>query len=151
RLVASIERVGIDHPQGADRLAALAYRLGRYDLAGRLAKRSGTPLASWVEAKLALQRGDLAGAQQHYAEASRGFATFDDDNGKLVRGEAGTVALARGEYIDALAKLFPVADVYWGDTAYIAERVLSLDELKTFVDENVPGPAKVRALDQNLP
>jgi hypothetical protein len=140
RVVASIERVGIDHPPGADRLAALAYRLGRYDLAARLAKRSGSPLASWVEAKLALQSGDLAAAEQRYAEASRGFATLDDTNGNLVRGEAGTVALARGEYVDALAKLMPVAATYWGDVAYIAERVLTLDELKTFVDANAPAP-----------
>jgi tetratricopeptide (TPR) repeat protein len=151
RVVGSIERVGIENPPGADRLAALAYRLGRYDLAARLAKRIGTPLASWVEAKLALQRGDLAGAEQRYAEASRGFATFDDDNKSHVRGEAGTVALARGEYLDAMAKLYPVASTYWGDVAFIAERVLTLDELKSFVDANVPPPHVQRVGDGSAP
>jgi cellulose synthase operon protein C len=61
-LVEAVERSGLDHPAGADRLAALAYRTGRYDLAATLAAKTASPLASWVKAKLALQRGDLAAA-----------------------------------------------------------------------------------------
>ena len=146
-LVEAVERSGLDHPAGADRLAALAYRTGRYDLAATLAAKTASPLASWVKAKLALQRGDLAAAAGFYAEASTAFPSLDaapsleDASARLLTGESGVVALARGEYIDALDKLYPVADTYWGDVAYIAERVLTVDELKRFVDAKVPQPA----------
>ena len=145
-LVEAIERSGVDHPAGADRLAALAYSLGRYDLAARLAEKTPSPLASWVKAKLALQKGDLAGAAGFYAEASSAFPTVDsassleDASAHLLAGESGVVALARGDYVDALDKLYAVASTYWGDAAYVAERVLTVDELKRFVDAKVPQP-----------
>jgi tetratricopeptide (TPR) repeat protein len=145
-LVEAVERSGLDHPAGADRLAALAYRTGRYDLAATLAAKTASPLASWVKAKLALQRGDLAAAAGFYAEASSAFPSLDaapsleDASARLLTGESGVVALARGEYIDALDKLYPVANTYWGDVAYIAERVLTVDELKRFIDAKVPQP-----------
>jgi hypothetical protein len=144
-LLGSIVKFGGQNPADADRLAALGYRAGRYDLAAQLAAKSSSPLAEWVKAKLALQKGDLAAAAAHYAAASKGFPDahesrgLDSDNANLVVGETGTVALARGEYVDALAKLYPVAATYWGDVAYIAERVLTVDELKSFVDTKVPA------------
>jgi hypothetical protein len=144
-LLGSIVKFGGRNPADADKLAALSYRTGRYDLAARLAAMSSSPLAEWVKAKIALQRGDLAAAAAHYAAASKGFPAaqgsrgLDSDNANLVVGETGTVALARGEYVDALDKLYPVAATYWGDVAYIAERVLTVDELKNFVDAKVPA------------
>lgn len=155
-LVAAIENHAGPNPAGADRLAALAYRLGRYDLAGRLAQTAHGPLAEWVKAKLALQRGDLAAAAGHYAAAARGFppaaedGALDPGNRDLVVGEGGTVALARGDYLDAFDKLFPVARTYWGDVAYLAERVLTVDELKDFVDAKVPAPSKPLAGDEGI-
>ncbi|HKX08089.1 MAG TPA: hypothetical protein VJN67_07840 [Stellaceae bacterium] len=145
-LVDAIEKNGLDHPTGADRLAALAYETGRYDLAATLANKTASPLACWVKAKLALQKGDLAGAAGFYAEAAGAFPTIDattsleNASAHLLTGESGMVALARGEYVDALDKLYPVASIYWGDVAHVAERVLTVDELKTFVDAKVPQP-----------
>jgi hypothetical protein len=49
--------------------------------------------------------------------------------------------LSRGEYRDSLQLLFPVAETYWGDVIYIAERVLTVDELKAFVDGLPPVSA----------
>ncbi len=142
-LVAAIERHGFAHVAAADRLAALCYRTGRYDLAAKLANGSPSPLAQWVLAKLAVQRGDLAAAEKYYAAAAHGFpATYDDDNVHRVVGESAVVMLARGEYTDALARLYPVAATYWGDVAYVAERVLTVDELKAFVDAKVPASNK---------
>lgn len=135
-----------DSPEGVDRLAALAYRAGRYDLAARFAEQSSGAIASWVKAKLALQKGNLAAAAGFYAEASRAFPPaaqeryLDPDNARLIIGESGVLSLARGEYVDALDKLYPVASRYWGDVAYIAERVLTADELKAFVDAKVAMP-----------
>src|SRR5439155_5427615 len=147
RLVDAIEQQGQDRPPGADRLAALAYRLGRYDLARGLADKAQSPLASWVKAKLALQKGDLAAAASFYAEASKGFPdasdapSLDPGNVRLLAGEGGVLSLAQGEYVDALGRLYPVAGTYWGDVAHIADRVVTVDELKRFVDAKVPPPS----------
>jgi hypothetical protein len=144
-LVEAIEQRGLDHLTGADRLAALAYGIGRYDLAARLAAQVPGPLASWVKAKLAFQRGELAAAAAFYAEASQAFPSsdevnpLDEGNVRLLAGEGGVLALARDEYVDALAQLYPVASTYWGDVAHLAERVLTVDELKRFVDAKVPA------------
>jgi len=141
------------HLAWPDQTAALAYQSGAYDLARILADRVHSPLASWVKAKLALQRYDLKAAAAFYAEASHGFPptqlthNLDDDNRKRLVGETGALALARGEYVQSLKYLYPVADTYWGDVAYIAERVLTSDELKNFIDANVPAPAIARSQD----
>jgi tetratricopeptide (TPR) repeat protein len=146
-LVESIEKSRLDQLVAGDRLAALAYRIGRYDLAVTLAQKTASPLASWVKAKLALRNGDLAGAAGFYAEAAGSFPATDappsleDASATLLTGESGVVALARSEYMEALDKLYPVASTYWGDVVHVAERVLTVDELKTFVDAKVPQPA----------
>ena len=57
--------------------------------------------------------------------------------------------LSQGEYRDSLQLLFPVAETYWGDVIYIAERVLTVDELKAFVDGLPPAPAPQARQDQS--
>jgi len=150
-LVETIVKSGGPRPAGADRLAALSYHVGRYDLAANLANTTATPLAEWVKAKLALQQGDLADAARHYAAAAKGFPgstnSLDPENANLVAGESGALELARGDYVDALDKLYPVASTYWGDVAYIAERVLTTDELRSFVDAKTTAPRSVSPND----
>lgn len=141
----------------ADRLAAVAYRAGRYEQAERFAMAKASPLSAWVRAKLALRNGDPAAAASAYAEAAKGFAPnehwgtlpiFSDgfvSGGEAlephcrIQAEAGTLALARGDYVQALELLFAAADNYWTDAAYVAERVVTVDELKAFVDRVVPN------------
>jgi hypothetical protein len=141
RLVAladAIEKTATFPVEGADRLAVLAYGTGRYALAERLAGKASSPLASWIKAKLALQKGDLAGAAALYGEATRSLSdapaggTLEPDNARLLIGERGTLALARGEIVDALDHLYQAH--YWADVAHIADRILTTDELKHFVD-----------------
>jgi tetratricopeptide (TPR) repeat protein len=135
-----------EHAVWADQPAAAAYAAGSYQLAQKLATQTPSPLASWVKAKLALQKDDLKAAAAFYAEASRSFPpaelkqNLDDHNQALLVGESGALALARGEYVEALKYLYPVANTYWGDAAYTAERVLTVDELKHFVDASVVAP-----------
>ena len=126
--------------QDLDRLAALAYQAGRYELAERLTVATNQPLGLWVRAKLALWRGDRAAAVRDWTAAltateNAGDApTLDTDSKTRLRGELAVVRLSQGEYRDSLRLLFPVAGTYWGDVAYITERVLTVDELKAFVD-----------------
>lgn len=150
RYYAAVEAADPATFAGGDRVAAAAYRAGRFDLAGKLAQRSEAPLALWVRAKLALRGGDVKAAADAYAQASRAFPreenwddseyTFPFRPGCRIDGERAVLALNRGDYVEALRLLHGAGD-YWADTAYVAERVLTLDELKTFVDAEVPEPA----------
>jgi len=133
----------------------LAYRAGDYDDARQLADQTPGPLASWVKAKLALQQGDLERAAGFYAEAVKTFPSadraqlLDKNNLKLLTGETGVLALARGEYVEAFAILYQLSDTahdYWADAAYVAERVLTTDELKHFVDTRVPPPRSIHCI-----
>jgi hypothetical protein len=131
-----------------DRLAALMYRIGDYGAARGLAEKADGPLALWVRAKLALHDGNNAAAAAFFAGAVQaaktdGGATLEESSQTLLQGETGTLALVRGDFGQAMAVLWPLADTYWGDVAYLAERVLSVDELKAFADANAAKPAHV--------
>jgi tetratricopeptide (TPR) repeat protein len=137
-----------------DRLAALAYQGGRYDLAERLVAATSRPLGLWVRAKLALRRGDREAAVRDWTAAftaaeQTGAASLDDESATRLRGELAVMRLSQGEYRDSLQLLFPVAGTYWGDVIYVAERVLTLDELKTFVDGLPPAPPAPDKPDYN--
>lgn len=75
-LVDAVEQGGLGQVSGADRLAALAYRTGRFGMARRLVEHASGPLAAWVRAKLALQEGDIARAAAFYAAAAQAFPTY---------------------------------------------------------------------------
>lgn len=148
--VETIAELGLDRIAQADRLAALAYNTGRYELAARLAKQAHGPLAAWVKAKLALRHGDTAAAARHYAEAAKAFPQLDEGiaanprQPSLVQGERAVLLLSRGEYTQALDQFYTVGGHYWPDLAYVAERVVSTDELKAFVDAKVAKPPSPR-------
>jgi hypothetical protein len=174
-LVHAIEQRGLDQVAGADRLAALAYQLGHYELAGKLADKAPGPMADWVHAKLALQKGDMAAASAAYAAAAKAFPRVDDAqpaiepaNVHLLTGERGVLALARGEYVEAMGHLYDAASGvggdgnvydedlemagmgYGNDAAYVAERVLTVDELKAFVDAHAAAtPIPAKGKDEN--
>jgi hypothetical protein len=162
----ALEQAGLDEVEGADRLAALLYRQGNYDLAKRIAAKSDAPLAHWVRAKLALRDGDMAKAAEAYAAASKGFPRdelwqapgtqsyypFDAlQPACRVAGERGALELSRGEYVAALTHMYDASDVYWADAAYVAERVVTVDELKAFVDTKVPAAPVVQPTDGSSP
>lgn len=143
-----------------DALAAVAYAVGRDDQALKLASVATTPLSEWVLAKLALRSGSNKAAADHYAAAVKllqkadgagstalpagsSFVTEGGPEGSLdqvLRSEQGFMSLSRGDFVQALAQLYSVGNVYWLDLAYVAERVVTTNELKAFVDANVPQP-----------
>ena len=128
-----------------DRLAALAYQAARYDVAEKLTATTERPLGLWVRAKLALRRNDRAAAVRDWTAALNATvgggnaAKLDDASEIRLRGETTVMTVTEGRYGESLRLLFPVARTYWGDVAYIAERVLTTDELKAFVDGLPPA------------
>ncbi|ROL73681.1 hypothetical protein BK634_02840 [Pseudomonas chlororaphis] len=139
----------------ADRLAALNYQMGDYANTQRLLEKAGdSGLAWWLRAKLAVRAGDKQAAAEAYAKASKAFPRDEQwgertdgegyyetlKPGCRVDGENALLALDRGDYLQAFQLLYRSEGIYWQDAAMVAERVLSLDELKQFVDEQVPAP-----------
>lgn len=150
-----------------DTLAAIYYQLGEYASAEnmlKLAKPSG--LTWWLTAKIMLQKGNTEAAANAYAQAAKHFPQQEEGQSPLttalvapqgdsslqaaitqdavqatycrIRAEQGVLSLERGEYLMALENLLASGDEYWQDVAYVAERVLTTEELKTFVDARIP-------------
>ncbi|MBI3886955.1 MAG: hypothetical protein HY302_14690 [Opitutae bacterium] len=160
RWLAALETAAASDAPGAARLALAAYRA--YDLAAcqRWLNLAGAndDLALWLRAKLALRDGrfdDAATLAQlvRHAPALDGLLVATDSllgprsAPAHLRGELGALRLARRDYAEALSHL--LAAGCWEDAAYVAERVLSIDELKTFIATHaVPAPRVSPAEDR---
>jgi cellulose synthase operon protein C len=148
RIIDIIEQSEISVISGIDKLAAAAYRAGRYDLSERMCKKSNTGLSFWVRAKLDLHKGDLKSAAFNYHKVIKYLQTdntiiFNDSYYEYenainrVLGELSALNLAGNEFAAAIKLLYKSSPVYWIDAAYVAEKILTVEELKKFVDENV--------------
>lgn len=160
-LIDLLQRGDIANLANADRLAALSYQAGRYDNAAAFLVQAGdSGLAWWLRAKLALRAGDKQLASSAYAQAVKAFPADEDWGPRRtanwdiewvkpqcrVQGESALLALERGDYLEAFDQLYRSNGGYWQDAAVVAERVLTLDELKTYVDAQVnPAPPATQA------
>lgn len=142
RWLATLEKTNITDSREAPLFALAAYQSGAFaDCARWLKLAPATDAGSnWLRAKLALRDGRIDDATvllsalvQHSAQP------FDAPaNVPQLQGELAQLRLARRDYIDALRLL--LKGDFWQDAAYIAERVLTLDELTQFVStETIPG------------
>lgn len=158
KLLRLLQRTDVAQVANADRLAALSYQFGDYAATATLLEHApDNGLSWWLRAKLAVRAGDKAAAQLAYAKAAQAFpedeswgwrrdANWNSETVKprcRAEGEGAILALERGEYLQAFEALYRSGYLYWGDTAEVAERVLTVDELKTFVDAQVPAPAPI--------
>jgi tetratricopeptide (TPR) repeat protein len=150
----TLEEAGVVAPADADRIAWMAYRSGDLAAAEKWAALASPDslIAQWLRAKLLFRAGQSAEAVAIIARLARSFpedptwlavrADSSDEyrmfpgQDKLL-GELGVLRLARGQYIEALDSL--LRGRYWLDAAYVAERVLTPEELSTYVDANWPG------------
>ncbi|MHC8303448.1 hypothetical protein [Pseudomonas sp. PB3P13] len=150
--------------ENADRLAAVSYQQGDYGNAKALLEHAGDGgLAWWLRAKLAVRDGDKLAAAAAYARAAKAFPqdeswgerrTLDWNIESLqprcrVEGESAILALQRGDYLQAFDQLYRSNGIYWFDAATVAERVLSVDELKQYVDNHVPAPPALSQQDRD--
>jgi hypothetical protein len=139
----------------ADRLAAMSYQQGDYAGAKAFLENAGDGgLAWWLRAKLAVRDGDKNAAATAYSKAAQAFPQSEDWGYRRtpdwsyeavqpkcrVEGESAILALQRGEYLQAFVQLYRSNSTYWFDAATVAERVLTVDELKKYIDDNVPAP-----------
>ena len=160
RLLTTLERRNLTDIENADKLAWAAYKSGKFELAARWASLADaqSPIALWIQAKIALRSGDTEEGLKILTHATKFFPVdelrFNEmylaNNYKstscyeghsktqsIIEGERGVVLLARGQYVDAMDAL--LRSNYLSDAAYIAERVLTLDELEKYIESHWPA------------
>lgn len=120
-----------------DVFAAALYRYGRIDEAQQVLRR-GNPkqqmipgLAPWLKAKFALYEGHWPAVEKWLKEA---ITQLPPNLQPRAHGELATLLMRRGAYQEALSHM--IASHYsWDDVTYIAEYVLTSEELLTFLSE----------------
>ena len=167
--LAAAESADVRDVESAEQLAVAAYRAYDPQLAQRWIQRCATtPTAQWLQAKLLLYEGNVTAAAALMEKVAKLFpiqppstntsvaVTFGDalyvpseigdiPTPREVHGELGALRLARREYTLALDAL--LRSNFWMDAAYVAERVLSPDELKNYVDRHWPAVPRVADAD----
>jgi hypothetical protein len=169
----AVEKAEVTDVESAEELALAAYRANQMALAQRWIKRAPNSLiGQWLQAKLFLRAGKLDRAAAIMARVShylpvepRGTnevapvalqdVLYMNESpywirrpiGRQVLGELGTLRLARREYVQALNALLNAG--FWMDAAYVAERVLTADELKAYVDGHWPPVSADQIEEEN--
>lgn len=157
RWLAAVESAGAEKVIGAERLTWAAYQAGDMPAAQRWAAHApeDAPIALWVKAKLLLRAGKVGAAAEVLARTVHAFppdekwdsvpGTYEPEEviggpgllpAKRAAAELGVLELARGNYVESLDRLLRAG--WWIDAAYVAERVLTADELIGYVDQNWP-------------
>ena len=153
--LAIIQTSGIKTVKEADRFAWAAYGLGEIGQAQQwlaLAPKD-TITSRWLKAKLLIREGRIAEAVKHLVfieeklsvvnglRRPRQYVAGEDrsqwltDQGSInevIRGELGALYVSQAEFVKALDQLLKGG--HWQDSAYLAERVLSSDELKEYIN-----------------
>ncbi|CAN5703231.1 hypothetical protein BH09VER1_BH09VER1_43340 [soil metagenome] len=149
----------------AEYLGWVAYNDGNYKEAARWLDLAPTdaPAALWLRAKLQLREGKLDDAAKNLAQAWQilrsptAYTGWNPDDEKdpdatydgswteggfsfpqSASGDQAQLHLARNDFIQALDAFFKGS--LWTDAAFVAERVLTADELKAYVDKLPPDP-----------
>lgn len=165
RWLDAIKAVKSSSLKDAEYLGWVAYNDGNYKEAARWLDLAPTdaPAALWLRAKLQLREGKLDAAAKNLAQAwqtlrnpdvytgwskppsdeSDSMYIYDGEEGNWTfpqeaSGDLAQLHLARNDFIQALDTF--VKGELWTDAAFVAERVLTADELKAYVDKLPPDP-----------
>ena len=150
-LTVLMELARLPSVSGAAHLSAALYRAGRFEDAQTFAMLENTPVAHWVRAKLAMRRGATEVAERELEMASNAL-TNDEDWGAIIDApprqqievERAILALSHDDF--DLAMKHVLSSCSWEDIAWVAERVINTDSLKTVVD-GLPAKDECRRID----
>jgi hypothetical protein len=139
RWMDAIEEAGVRGVAGADRLAWAAYSAGEMGWAKTWATRApeGSVIASWIQAKLALRDGNTEHAKRLLKTVVAGLSAEDSFPYAKARAKAASelaaLHMSSAAYTAALDLL--IRNGWRWDGAYVAERVLTTDELLQHVSD----------------
>jgi len=147
RLLKVIEKNKLSTPlESADRIAWMFYNLGDFQKADKWLKTSKekSALSQWLRVKLLVRDGELDKAIEKMSSLKyvfeknaewRMFGTEDkNDTERILNTEMSVLLLHRKDYIMAFDILLKGA--YWEDVAYVAEKVLTADELEKYLKDH---------------
>ena len=145
RLTKIIEKNKLNIPaDNADRIAWMLYNLGKFQEADRwlVASKERSALAQWIRAKLLIRDGKtdkaidiMRGLKNSFAkdkEFNRFYGKISTDVERKINTEHSILLLHRNEYLMAFKILLQGA--YWEDIAYVAEKVLTKEELESYLN-----------------
>ncbi len=150
RWLSIIKKTGVEVVEDAEYLGWVAYTKGSYKEArGWLEKvKIPSPASLWLAAKLLRREGKLEEATQSMGVAWSAIrtASSDETNDAFGRwneesvwsmpqsasGDLGALYLLQSKFVPALNALHEGG--LWEDAAFVAERILTADELKSYVD-----------------
>ena len=151
-----LEKAQAKQVKDADCVAWIQYQKGDYEAAERWLKLAEpeSPYALWLKAKLALRDGKIDVAAKLLSRAlpklpadegleSRSME-FETMPGDVAKGDLGLLRVGHADFV-AAAKLF-LKVRNCDDAVYLAEGVLTLPELKKFVEEL---PEKEKSDEEN--
>jgi tetratricopeptide (TPR) repeat protein len=156
----ALDAAGVRDQAGADRIAWAAYLAGDFKQAAAWLDRAqeSSPIARWVRARLLLRDGKLDEARELLAGVARDLPEtgltmdeafyFASESGEVLlapqraAGEEAVIRVVRKDFTGALDELLRAG--YWIDSAYLAEQVLTADELKAYVDATWPAELAAR-------
>ena len=150
-----IKQANLSQVEDAEYLGWISYNAGDYKAAAHWLElnKGDSAVGLWLKAKLQLRAGKFADATNTMARAveimrtSPAYASREGEEwatedlfGKgeywgfasRANGDLGGLQLARGDFVQALDVLFK--GKLWEDAAFVAERVLTANELKQYVD-----------------
>jgi len=150
-----IQQANLSRIEDAEYLGWISYNEGDYKGAAHWVELSkgDSAAALWLKAKLQLRAGKFADATNTMAKAveimktAPAYASREGEEwatedlsakgeywgfGSSASGDLGGLRLARGDFVQALDVLFK--GQLWEDAAFVAERVLTANELKQYVD-----------------
>lgn len=157
----AVEANRVTDMEGAERVAWAAYQVGELETARRWLDRAPPDAAMtlWLRAKLLLHDGRIDEAVPLLARVTRLFPPSERwwsvrygpevyylhglalvSPAHRAVGELGVLHLTRRAYTEALDALLRAG--LWIDAAYVAERVLTPDELIAYVDRHWPQPTQ---------
>jgi hypothetical protein len=137
--------------EDADRLAWVAYNAADFTGAARWLEKAPAeaPIAEWLRGKLALRAGRNAEATQRFHDAARHFPKLTPEiypsfawwfesyiegqlslQGRQLQADLGIAEMARAHFPQALDAF--LRSGCWLDAAYVAEQVMTTQELLTF-------------------
>lgn len=165
RWLEAVGEAGVTDVLAAEQLAMAAYQGGDWERAARwLEHAPSTPVGQWLRAKLLLRDGRTREASALLSLLVRRYPGGVDGGSEAVppglagslylpnseylppltlaqqwNAELGVFRLSRRQYLEALDAFMHSA--HWNDAAYVADQVLTVDELKGVVDRRWPEPA----------
>ena len=150
-----IQQANLSRVEDGEYLGWISYNAGDYKGAAHWLElsKADTAAALWLKAKLQLRAGKFADATNTMARAveimktSPAYTSHEGEEwatedlfakgeywgfASRASGDLGGLRLARGDFVQALDVLF--RGQLWEDAAFVAERVLTTNELKQYVD-----------------